>query len=158
MKNFAKYLIEGMRKIILILSGLILLSCEKVTNIQTKSLDLEEFIIDIPITWTYCQQQGYDSFIGQFKITEKEVVNFDFGWYSNTLKVDNSTHNFIIDYIDGKKATIVRPKDFQRGTTGVYFDSLETTKTVKFQLSGIDLSKSNQQLLIKSIESLKFKD
>lgn len=147
-----------MRKFIAILLGLILFSCEKDTNIQTKSLDVEKFIIDIPITWTYNQQQGYDSFIGQFKINEKEVANFDLGWYSNTLNVDNSTHHIINRIIDGKRAKIVKSKTFQRGTTGVYFDSLETTKTIKFQLSGIDLSEDNQQLLLKSIETLKFKN
>ena len=139
-----------MRKIVLIiLSGLILLSCEKEMDIQITTLDFNEFTIDIPITWVYQQNQGYDSFVGDIKIDENEKISFDYGWYSNPLDVDSLTHLIIYRTIDGKRAKVVSPKDFKKGTTGVYFDSLEINKTLKFQLSGIDLSNNNQILLLK---------
>jgi hypothetical protein len=148
-----------MRNIVMIfLFNFILLSCEKDKKIQTTTLDLNEFTIDIPSTWIYQQNQGYDSFVGDIKIDDNEKIDFDYGWHSNHLDVDNLTHFINYQTIDGKKAKIVSPKSFKKGTTGVYLDSLEITKIWKFQLSGINLSKNNQILLLKSIESLKFKD
>ena len=58
-----------MRKVILIiLFGLILLSCEKESDIQTTTLDFNEFSINIPIIWIYQPNQGYDSFVGGIEI------------------------------------------------------------------------------------------
>ena len=143
--------------VLIFLSGLILLSCENEMDIQTITLDLKEFSIEIPITWSYQQNQGYDSFVGEIKIDDNEKISFDYGWYSNPLDVDSLTHLIIYRTIDGESAKVVSPKDFKKGTTGVYFNSLKNN-TLKFQMSGTDLSGNNQILLLKAIESLKFKE
>jgi hypothetical protein len=135
-----------------------LLSCEKEKEIQTTTLDLNKFTIDIPSKWIYQQIPGYDSFVGDIKINDNEMIYFDYGWHSNHLNIDTLTHSINYKTIDGKLAKIVSPKGLIKGTTGVYFDSLETTRIWKFQMSGINLSKNNQILLLKSIESLNFKD
>ncbi len=119
-------------------------------------LDVERFTIKIPSTWTLEEVQGYDSFVRQIKINEQEKIGIDIGWYSSNLNVDNSAHDIGFKIIDNRDAKIVKPKNFQRGTTGVYFDSLDIQKT-KFQMSGIDLSAGNQQLFLTAIETLKFK-
>jgi hypothetical protein len=144
-----------MKKIMLVLiAGLTILSCND--EVEEKTLDLERFTIKIPSTWTFEEVQGYDSFVRQIKINEQEKINIDLGWYSSNLNVDNSTHDILIKIIDNKKAKIVKPRNFQRGTTGIYFDSLDIQKT-KFQMSGVDLSDGNQRLLLIAIETLKFK-
>ena len=144
-----------MKKVILVLiAGLTILSCND--EAEQKTLDVERFTINIPSSWTLEQVQGYDSFVRQIKINEQEIISIDLGWYSSNLNVDNLTHDIIIKTIDSKYAKIVKPKNFQRGTTGVYFDSLDIQKT-KLQMSGIDLSEGNQRLFLTAIETLKFK-
>jgi hypothetical protein len=144
-----------MKRIILaLIAGLTFLSCND--EIEQKTLDVERFTIIVPSTWTLEEVQGYDSFVRQIKINEQEKISIDLGWYSSNLNVDNSTHDIKINTIDNKEAKIVQPKHFQRGTTGVYFDSLDIQKT-KFEMSGTDLSVGNQLLFLTAIETLKFK-
>ena len=133
------------------------ISCET-ENVEPKTVDLEKFTIQVPGTWNASKLQGFDSFVGEIKINDKEKITFDLGWYSNELKVDPTTHDIDFMTIDNKRAKIVKPKNLGQGTTGVYFDSLETTKTNKFHMSGTGLSSENQKLLLTAIESLKFKN
>ncbi len=143
-----------MKKIILVLiAGATILSCND--DAEQKTLDVKRFTIIVPSTWTLEEVQGYDSFVRQIKINEQEKISIDLGWYSSNLNVDNSIHDIMIKTIDNKNAKIVKPKNFQRGTTGVYIDSLDIQKT-KFQMSGIDLSTGNQRLFLTAIETLKF--
>ncbi|MEJ7643710.1 MAG: hypothetical protein WKF87_03890 [Chryseolinea sp.] len=144
-----------MKKVILVLIAcLTIFSCND--EIEQQTLDIEKFTIIIPSTWTLEEVQGYDSFVRQIKINEQEIISIDLGRYSSNLNVDNSTHDIIVKTIDNKVAKIVNPKKFERGTTGVYFDSLDVQKT-KCQISGIDLSSGNQRLFLSAIETLKFK-
>ena len=133
------------------------ISCET-ENVEPKTVDLEKFTIQVPGTWNASKLQGFDSFVGEIKINDKEKITFDLGWYSNELKVDPTTHDIDFMTIDNKRAKIVKPKNLGQGTTGVYFDSLETTKTNKFHMSGTGLISENQKLLLTAIESLKFKN
>lgn len=104
------------------------------------------------------KQQGYDSFVGHIEKNDEKKVTFDLGWYSNKLNFDPATHDIYFLTIDNKRAKVVSPKNFGQGTTGVYFDSLETTKTNRFQISGTGLSSTNQKLFLTAIESLRFKN
>lgn len=146
-----------MKKVLFIILAIGKISCET-ENVEPKTVDLEKFTIQVPGTWTPSKQQGYDSFVGQIEITGDEKINFDLGWYSNKLNVDPTTHDIDFVTIDNKRAKVVKPKNFGQGTTGVYFDSLETTKTNKFQISGTGLSTANQKLFLTAIGTLKFKD
>ena len=142
------------RMVIILIASWIVLSCND--EVEQKTLDVDKFTIIIPSTWFLEEVQGYDSFVRQIKINEQEIISIDLGWYSSNLNVDNSTHDIVIKTIDDKVAKIVKPKNFEQGTTGVYFDSLDIQKT-KFQMSGIDLSAGNQRLFLTAIETLKFK-
>jgi len=136
-----------------LIASLTILSCHD--EIEQKTLNVEKFTIIVPTTWSLEEMQGYDSFVRQIRINEQEKISIDLGWYSSNLNVDNSTHEIIARTIDNKDAKIVRPINFQKGTTGVYFDSLDIQRT-KFQMSGVDLSPGNQRLFLTAIETLKF--
>lgn len=142
------------RLIIVLIASLIVLSCND--EIEQKTVDVDKFTILIPSTWNLEEVQGYDSFVRQIRINEQEKISIDLGWYSSNLNVDNTTHDIMTKTIDSKVAKIVKPRNFQKGTTGVYFDSLDIQKT-KFQMSGLDLSSGNQQLFLTAIETIKFK-
>lgn len=142
------------RLIIVLIASLIVLSCND--EVEHKTVDVDKFTILIPSTWNLEEVQGYDSFVRQIRINEQEKISIDLGWYSSNLNVDNTTHDIMTKTIDSKVAKIVKPRNFQKGTTGVYFDSLDIQKT-KFQMSGLDLSSGNQQLFLTAIETIKFK-
>jgi hypothetical protein len=142
------------RLIIVLIASLTVLSCND--EVEQKTLDVEKFIIIIPSTWNLEELQGYDSFVRQIRINGQEKISIDLGWYSSNLNVDNSTHDITNKTIDNKSAKIVKPKNFQQGTTGVYFDSIDIQKT-KLQMSGVNLSAGNQRLFLTAIETLKFK-
>ena len=146
-----------MKRVLFIILAIGTISCDT-DNVEPKTVDFEKFTIQVPGTWIASPQQGFDSFVGQIEITDKEKLNFDLGWYSNKLNADPAIHDIDFVTIDNKRAKVVKPKNFGQGTTGVYFDSLETTKTNKFQISGTGLSSSNQKLFLKATKTLKFKN
>jgi len=146
-----------MKKNLLILLALSAISCES-NQVEPNTLDFVKFTIQVPGTWTAVPQQGYDSFVGEIEMTDAEKVSFDLGGYTDKLNVDPVAHDIYFVTIDDKRAKVVRSKDFGRGTTGVYFDSLETTKSIQFQISGTGLSTHNQTLFLTAIRTLKFKN
>lgn len=128
-------------------------SCEEA--LEFKELAIKDFTIEIPAHWRLEEAQGYDSIVRRIKINEKEIIGIDLGLYSSNLIVDSATHDIIYKIIDNRTAKIVKPENFQSGTIGVYFDSLDTYKT-KLQMSSINLSATNQVLFLQAIESLRF--
>lgn len=145
-----------MRKYIMIFFIIGFISCEE-ENPEMYMVDLDDFRIQLPNTWSASRLQGYDSFVGQITINQSEVIFFDLGWYSDKLQVDPETHVISFVVIDNKNAKIVSPKNFGLGTVGIYFDSLEVTKTNKFQMSGTNLSSANQKLFLDALETIRFK-
>ncbi|MBX2968553.1 MAG: hypothetical protein KF803_04230 [Cyclobacteriaceae bacterium] len=146
-----------MKRLLFIILLVGLISCET-GNVDPAVVDFGKFTMEMPKTWTTTIQQGYDSFVGQIETDDNQIITFDLGWYSDRLNVDPNTHDIDVVIIDNKRAKSVKPKNLDPGTTGIYFDSLETTKINKFQISGINLNSSNQKLLMRAAKSLEFKD
>jgi hypothetical protein len=63
------------------------------------------------------------------------------------------------DTIDGREAKIVFPRKAGRGITGIYIDSVWTSKfgVGHFNLYGTNLQPDNQEKFLKAIKTLKFK-
>jgi PBP1b-binding outer membrane lipoprotein LpoB len=143
-----------MKKLIIALfAALLFIGCAEDTNWNTQ--DAVHFTIDLPDTWTMEEVQGYDSFVRQIRISEQQVISIDLGWYSNPLNVDATTHTIQFKTIDNKDAKIVKAKDFQSGTTGVYFELIDDNNN-RLNISGQDLSPTNQSLLLNAIETIRF--
>ena len=81
----------------------IIFSCIKSDSIKT--LDLNVFTINTIDSWKYIERRGIDSFIGEIAIDKKDTLNFDYGFYSNTLEED-------LDYII-REDSILSP-DFEK--------------------------------------------
>jgi len=66
--------------------------------------------------------------------------------------------NLTWDTIDGREAKIVFPRKAEHGITGVYIDSLWTSKLGldHFNLYGTDLKRESQEEFLKAIKTLKF--
>ena len=66
-----------------------LISC---SSEKLKLIDTGQFEIEVPNSWNYVKQQGYDSFVGQF-IADSLVLNFDFsesGFANHLLPTPNN--------------------------------------------------------------------
>ena len=48
-------------------------------------MDFGVFTIETPNTWKKIEEQGTDSYVGKIAIDAIDTLNFDLGWYSNTL-------------------------------------------------------------------------
>ncbi len=123
---------------------------------DTKTLDFGEFTIVVPKSWTNVKVQGVDSYVGRIKIDDQDAISFDLGRYSNSLRSqDTKAH---LDTIDNKRAKIVRPKKSGTGITGIYLDSIASSKygNIKFQLSGYNLKPENEELVLTAIKTIKF--
>lgn len=142
-----------MKKILYVILFLAVVSCG--TEIEPKELRVRDFTIDIPTSWKFQEQQGYDSYVSLIETNDSEIISIDLGWYSDSLNVDNSTHTITYKTIDGKKAKIVAPINIESGTTGVYFGQIDDIGT-KLQMSGEDLSKTNTLIFLQVIETIKF--
>ena len=119
-------------------------------------VDANSFTLSLPPGWEFNKLQGIDSYVGEF-VGDGVKLSFDFGWYSNSLADDNDPDH-VVTYktIDGYKAKIVFPKITGKGTTGVYFADLggKIQKT-SFQISGRDLTKSQQETALKIFQTIK---
>lgn len=136
-----------------VLASLFLVGCADDTNWKTQ--ETVYFTIELPDSWSMEEVQGYDSFVRQIRINEQQAISIDLGWYSNQLNVDAATHTIKFKPIDNKDAKIVKPKNFQSGTTGVYFELIDDNNN-RLNISGQDLSPTNQRLLLTAIETIRF--
>ncbi len=55
------------------------------TKSDKKTLDFGSFTIETPRGWTKIKAQGTDSYVGRIAIDNSDTLDFDLGWYSNTL-------------------------------------------------------------------------
>jgi hypothetical protein len=120
-------------------------------------VDAGTFMVSLPPGWKFNKLQGIDSYVGEF-IGDGAKLEFDYGWYSNSLAEDNDP-NHVVTYetIDGYRAKIVIPKVTGDGTVGVYFSDLDGEQKTKLQLSGQNLGASQQEAALKMFHTLKFK-
>src|SRR4051812_44268713 len=52
---------------------------------DTETMDFGAFSIETPQSWQQIKARGADSYVGRIDIDEKDTLDFDLGWYSNTL-------------------------------------------------------------------------
>ena len=55
---------------------------------ETKMLDFGQFTITVPATWSPVKARGIDSYVGLIALDHEDTINFDLGWYSNSLEED----------------------------------------------------------------------
>lgn len=133
-------------------------SCDRDPGIGTKTLDFGQFTIDVPGSWHPLNQAGYDSFVGGIKINDHTEVNFDLGRYSSKLDVNPAMHEIVWTTLNGRKAKLVKSRVSGEGVTGVYFDSLEVSGLLKFQMSAQNVNPSVQQQLLTAFSTIDFKN
>ncbi|MBF9252310.1 hypothetical protein I2I11_03305 [Pontibacter sp. 172403-2] len=118
---------------------------------MSKTLDLEEFRVDVPANWESFTSQGYDSKAGGIT-NGKDELTYDYGWYSYDFKNETTaTHTRTSTIIDGKPALIVKPIEKGKGVIGVF---MQVDSRNKLSLSGKDIK--NEDTAIKIFESIKF--
>ncbi|RAU83065.1 hypothetical protein [Pontibacter arcticus] len=135
-------------KLVCLLS-LLLLSCKK--EELSKTLDFEQFTIDVPSNWESFTSQGIDSKTGGIT-NGKDKLDYDYGWYSYNFKNETTaTHIRITTTIDGKPALIVKPIEKGKGIIGVF---IQVDSQNKLSLYGRDIK--NEDTLMKIFDSIKF--
>lgn len=128
---------------------LILVSCEK--EELSKTLDFQQFTIEVPANWESYSLQGFDSKVGGIK-NNKDTLKYDYGWYSYDFKKETTgTHFRFSTTIDGKPALIVRPIQKGKGVIGVF---IQVDSQNKFSLSGQNIK--DEDTVLKIFESIKF--
>jgi hypothetical protein len=72
-----------------IIPGLLLLliigCADNKPQADNQTLDFGSFSIVTPNGWTKIKAQGADSYVGRIAIDNTDTIDFDLGWYSNTL-------------------------------------------------------------------------
>jgi hypothetical protein len=117
-------------------------------------VDAGPFSILAPPGWEFHQLQGVDSYVGEF-VGDGVVLRFDFGEYSNPLKEEKKPAYVVIHApIGGYRAKIVSPRTPGHGTTGVYFRNVGDSNALT--LFGHDLTSTQQELVLKIFETLRF--
>jgi hypothetical protein len=122
-------------------------------------IDANSFTLSLPPGWKFNKLQGIDSYVGEF-VGDGAKLSFDYGWYSNSLVDDNDPkHVVTYETIGGYRAKIVVPEVVGNGMTGVYFGDLggDEGQKIRFQISGYNLTASQQETALKIFRTLKFK-
>lgn len=119
-------------------------------------VDANSFTLSLPPGWKFNKLQGIDSYVGEF-VGDGATLGFDYGWYSNSLADDNDPDHIVTyETIDGYRAKIVIPKVIGTGTTGIYFADLGGgIQKTSFQISGRDLTESQQETALKIFRTIK---
>lgn len=142
-----------MRRVVLscILLILLQISCKDDIAPVVQVLDLNTFRVEVPDTWKDVPGQGYDSQVGQLT-NGIDVLNYDYGWYSYTLRNETSaTHFRTATTIDGHPALIVRPKKTGKGIIGLY---VEINGENGLNLIGRDIH--DEETIIRIFQSVRF--
>ena len=74
-----------MKKIPGLLLLLIIGCTDNKPKADSQTLDFGSFSIVTPNGWTKIKAQGADSYVGRIAIDNTDTIDFDLGWYSNTL-------------------------------------------------------------------------
>jgi len=136
--------------LITIFLSLLLLGCIDGSP-KIKTLDFEQFTIDVPADWESFTSQGYDSKVGGIT-NGKILLTYDYGWYSNDFQ-NETTENHLrtVTTIDGKPALIVQPIKRGAGIIGVFID---VGGPMRFNLMGKDIK--DEDKVIEIFESVRF--
>jgi hypothetical protein len=117
-------------------------------------VDAGPFSILAPLGWEFHQLQGIDSYVGEF-VGDGFVLKFDFGEYSNPLKEERKPAYVVTQkVIRGRRAKIVSPRIPGHGITGVYIRNVGNSNALT--LFGRDLTSTQQELVLKIFETLRF--
>lgn len=131
------------------LLSLLLFSCKKEKLIKT--LDFEQFTVNVPDNWKSFTKQGYDSKTGEIS-NGRDKLNYDYGWYSYNFKNETTaTHTRMATIIDGKNALIVKPKEKGKGVIGVF---IQVDDHYKLSIAGKDIK--NEATVLKIFQSVRF--
>lgn len=85
---------------------------------------------------------------------------YDYCGMADTIVLEKFLKNKItLVKIDNKNAKIIKPKKHGDGMTGMFIDSLwiKNSHINRFQLNGVDLKPQNEELLLKAIRTIKFR-
>lgn len=124
------------------------------TPLDWEKHDAGAFFIFTPSGWRFHHLEGADSFVGEF-VGDGIVLKFDFGEYSNPLKMEKGPgYDISHELIGGCHAKMVRSKKPGRGLTGVYFR--RTFGSNKLTMFGQDLTAEQQDLAIRIFETIRF--
>jgi hypothetical protein len=75
-----------MKKLLTAISVIGLTACKQPKpKGDTKTMNFGAFSIETPQSWQQIKAKGTDSYVGRIAIDEKDTLDFDLGWYSNTL-------------------------------------------------------------------------
>lgn len=126
-------------------------SCQDGAPPAIQLLDLKGFRVEVPAEWRNIPGVGYDSQVGQLT-NGKDVVQYDYGWYSYTLRNETSaTHLRTVTTINGRPALIVRPKKRGNGVIGLY---VEVDAYNRLSLTGRDIG--DETTILRIFESVRF--
>jgi hypothetical protein len=138
--------------IIIVIASIFLISCA--SNSESSTIDYGPFNITPPEGWKRVEFQGIDSYVGGLT-NGTDTLSFDYGWYSYDFKFeDMQTHTLSTDTINGKIATIIKPKTIGKGTIGVYFH--QVYKDNHFNLIGSNVI--DEKIVLQIFQSIMFKD
>jgi hypothetical protein len=99
------------------------------------------------------------SFMSHVDTNDRNYHEIIFVGNSRNVDLDNYRKNNVSwDNIDGRKAKIVYPRRSGIGTTGIYIDSLWTSRSgiVHFNLYGENLTPDNERKVLQALRTLKF--
>ena len=79
--------------LMIILSSIIISSCNKRVNNSSKLIDFNIFSIEIPSNWNKIEVKGIDSFVGGFLTSTGDTITFDYGKHVSKIdQVINVSH------------------------------------------------------------------
>ena len=121
---------------------------------RPKTIDFGSFTIPAPAGWNKIEFQGIDSYVGGLT-NGTDTLTFDYGWYSYDFGYeDTDAHLIKIDTINGKTATLIKPRISGHGTIRMYINN--AYKGNYFNLVGSDIQ--NELTVFDIFKSVKFKD
>lgn len=148
------YVKPDMEKLLTAIFILGLTACSQTKpNTEFKTLNFGLFTIETPQAWAKVKVHGIDSYVGRIAIDDKDTLDFDLGWYSNSLyeydpnildsslisQIDTNDVNFH-SYVFVKSRKAVDPDEYRKNN--VSWDTIDgrRAKVVYPRISGIGVT------------------
>ncbi len=144
-------------------SGYVLGVRNSTNSANWKLIETSGYFVSLPANWKYKTEQGMDSAVGKF-IGDGAVLNSDYGLYGGSaIKDGDQNHTITYEVIDGRQARIVISKTESNGTTEIYFPTVKVNDKLpgmptKLIVRGVNLTKSQQETVVKIFRTIDFKE
>lgn len=117
-----------------------------------RTIEAQNFMIDIPFTWNYQPLPGIDGYNGIF-MGNKDSMRYEYSISPDTFKIDPARYSYHYEIVDGRRAKIISGAGY-----GIAIDDMKDASKPQRRFVMMQSSKSgmDEKTAMQIIRSIRF--